>query len=645
MTEQIVDIMEANMPVSSDVAAVARSAGGAAGGEAAGRVVGSLRSNLSRKVDKSGVGQISMLNLSNEVKEALTGGSVAVVGEDCVGVRQFVPALKVLYSRVATRLSFTGNTGTRWVVGSSGSASRTEVMGWSSASIDVSGGELVRVRLLRGNGTGACVIVTDASLKSLVQACDGGASGEHEWHDVWVNVPTGGAHLLVNAWNAAEFNQTVDVLVEDWTLDAPVHDVMDDYGAVADFRHGLLADRDSLVLTLGASSYNKGFGFQNSSSSPNGGMITSGWMESASNRVLIHVAGAMSLQQASIQINVRTSTHSSNTYRNIHSFTGPVFDEWVLFDAASYAVYEDMQSFRVLVNATKGTGWCRIDRLEVADLGAGGVRGHALYRPRLDEQLQAIFDRLDQIDADTDTGGGTAEGAGTLVAPDGSKWSLTVDADGTLGTVGHTPSNILFMGNSLLLGMAGSAEGTGKGFGMCASSKDKDWASIVGAAITAKNSGAEFDRLHCAAFEQAETDQVAQEYITTNQNRWSGKDLVILQIGDNANNDTRRATFARNLPKLVASIRAGSPSARVILLGIWFTNDTNVRTMQETAAAYGCGLVRIDDLNVKANQATEGQLITYPDGTTTTAPAKWVTHPGDQGMQAIADRIIQTLDM
>ena len=630
MAEQIVDIMEANMPASSDVVAVARSAAGAVALDA-----------LSGKVDKTGVGQVSMQNLSQEVKEALTGGSVAVVGEDCVGVRQFVPALKVLYSRVVDKLPFTANAGTRWVLGSSGSAVRTEVMGWSSASIDVSGGELVRVRLLRGNGSGACVIVTDSSLKPLVQACDGGTGGEHEWRDVWVDVPAGGAHLLVNAWNSAEVNQMVDVLVEDWTLDAPVHDVMDDYGAVGDWTHGLLADRDSLVRTFGASPYNKGSGFQNSSSNPNGGMITSGWMESASNRVLIHVAGAMSLQQASIQINIRTNAGATNTYRNIHSFTDPVFDEWVLFDAASYAVYEDMQSFRVMVNATRGTGWCRIDRLEVADLGAGGVRGHALYRPRLDEQLQAIFDRLDQIDADTDTGGGTP----TLVAPDGSKWSLTVDADGTLGTVGHTPSNVLFMGNSLLLGMAGSADGTGSGFGMCASSKDKDWASIVGAAITAKNSGAEFDRLHCAAFEQAETDQAAQEYITTNQNRWSGKDLVILQIGDNANNDARRATFARNLPRLVASIRAGSPSARVILLGIWFTNDTNVRTMQETAAAYGCGLVRIDDLNVKANQATAGQLITYPDGTTANAPAKWVTHPGDQGMKAIADRIIQTLDM
>lgn len=640
MAEQIVDLMEANMPVSSDVAAVARSAGGAAGEESAGRVVGSLRSDLDGKVDRSGVGQVSMQNLSQEVKEALTGGSVAVVGEASVGYAQLASPLQDVFSSLGTRMSFSGNTGTRWTVGGSGSASRVDVFGWSSASLDVSGGEAVRVRLLRGNGIGACVIVTDSALKPLVQACDGGAAGEHEWRDVWVQVPAGGVHLLVNAWNSAEVAQTVDVFVEDWTLDAPVHRVMDDYDQVADWRHGLLADLDSLVLTFGANSYNNGLGFQNSASSPNGGMITGEWLTSWSNRVLIHVAGAMSLSQASVQINVRTNAGTANTYRNIHSFTGGEFDEYVLFDAASYAVYEDMQAFRVMVNATVGTGWLRIDRMEVADLGAGGVRGHALYRPRLDEQLQSIFDRLDH--ADTGTG---SVAPSTLVAPDGSRWGLVVDADGTLSAVPHVPSNVLFMGNSLLLGMAGSASGTGVGFGMCASSKDKDWASIVGAAITARNGGAVFDRLHDAAFEQSEDDQTAQQYITTNQGRWAGRDLVILQIGDNANNDTRRATFARNLPRLVASIRAGSPRARVILVGIWFTNETNVRTMQETAAAYGCGLVRIDDLNVKANQATEGQLITYPDGTTTNAPAKWVTHPGDQGMQAIADRIIQTLDM
>ena len=644
MVDQIVDVTEAVMPVSSDVAAVARSAGGAAGEESAGRVVGSLRSDLDGKVDRSGVGQVSMQNLSQEVKEALTGGSVAVVGENSVGYAQLVSPLKEQVSRLSARLSFAVNTGTRWTVGPSGFASRTEVMGWSSASLDVSGGEAVRVRLLRGNGEGACVIVTDASLKPLAQACDGGASGEHEWRDVWVQVPSGAAHLLVNAWNSAEVNQMVDVLVADYSIDVPVHRVMDDYGAVADFRHGLLADRDSLVLTFGASSCNAGVGFQNSSAAPNGGMITSDWLRSSSNRVLIHVAGAMSLQRASIQIHIRTNAGATNTYRSIHSVTDHVFDEWVLFDAASYAVYEDMQSFRVMVNATQGTGWCRIDRLEVADLGAGGVRGHVLYRPRLDEQFQAIFDRLDQAGADTDTGGGSGW-TPTLVAPDGSKWSITVDAAGTLGTVGHTPSNVLFMGNSLLLGMAGSASGTGVGFGMCASCKDKDWASVVSAAITGRNAGCTFDRLHVAAFEQSEDDTTAQAYITANRSRWNGKDLVILQIGDNANNDTRRATFARNLPKLVDSIRAGSPRARVILLGIWFTNETNVRTMQETVKEYGCELVRIDDLNVKANQAVEGQLITYPGGTTTTAPAKWVTHPGDQGMQAIADRLVAALDM
>ena len=49
MAEQIVDLMEANMPASSDVVAAARSAAGAVALDA-----------LSGKVDKTGVGQVTM---------------------------------------------------------------------------------------------------------------------------------------------------------------------------------------------------------------------------------------------------------------------------------------------------------------------------------------------------------------------------------------------------------------------------------------------------------------------------------------------------------------------------------------------------------------------------------------------------------
>lgn len=101
MTEQIVDIIEANMPCSSDVANVAYGAGAAAGGDMARTVATSvattiasdmirtdtaevkkeLRDGLSAKVDRHGSGQVTMLNLANDVKQAMGGGGVHIWDE------------------------------------------------------------------------------------------------------------------------------------------------------------------------------------------------------------------------------------------------------------------------------------------------------------------------------------------------------------------------------------------------------------------------------------------------------------------------------------------------------------------------------------------------------------------------------------
>lgn len=48
------------------------------------RYTGDIRGQLPSKVDKAGIGQITMDNLADEVKQAMTGGSVAVVGANSV---------------------------------------------------------------------------------------------------------------------------------------------------------------------------------------------------------------------------------------------------------------------------------------------------------------------------------------------------------------------------------------------------------------------------------------------------------------------------------------------------------------------------------------------------------------------------------
>ena len=86
MTEQIVDIVEANMPCSSDVESVARGAGGEAGRVVAAETATDVATRLTdgalaAKIDKHGVGQVTLDNLSNEVKTAMAGGATLIWDE------------------------------------------------------------------------------------------------------------------------------------------------------------------------------------------------------------------------------------------------------------------------------------------------------------------------------------------------------------------------------------------------------------------------------------------------------------------------------------------------------------------------------------------------------------------------------------
>lgn len=86
MTEQIVDIIEANMPVSSDVVNAARGAGGEAGRVVAAETATDVATRLTdgalaAKIDKHGVGQVTLDNLSNEVKTAMAGGATLIWDE------------------------------------------------------------------------------------------------------------------------------------------------------------------------------------------------------------------------------------------------------------------------------------------------------------------------------------------------------------------------------------------------------------------------------------------------------------------------------------------------------------------------------------------------------------------------------------
>ena len=116
-----------------------------------------------------------------------------------------------------------------------------------------------------------------------------------------------------------------------------------------------------------------------------------------------------------------------------------------------------------------------------------------------------------------------------------------------------------------------------------------------------------------------------------------------MQIGDNVGTDIRIKTFKDNFKILIEKIKAESPNARILLVGVWYGNNGLSDFIQQTAQDTGCEFVPIFSLNNYDNRAKVGDTITFNNGSTMTVPAKYASHPGDKGHKEIADAILAQL--
>lgn len=307
-----------------------------------------------------------------------------------------------------------------------------------------------------------------------------------------------------------------------------------------------------------------------------------------------------------------------------------------IFDASSYSVYEDAKEYRVLIWSSAGSSFAlynvsiqEISRLETS----------SYYKDNLEDMLSSLSDGLDNIESKI------VSSSIILRNPNGTKYGLQVDSNGNLVAYSYVPSKYIVMGNSITCGMDNSERHGGR-FGMAATSFDKDWVYYVDSAIKEKNSNATYTRIYSSPFEHSETSSSANEWITSNSSSFDqDTDLVIIEMGDNVNTDAKRSVFANSFPILLHTIRTLCPKARVVCVGIWFNNSIVKAIMLNACEKYGCSFVNISDLNIASNQAVVGDTVTFLDGTVSTITSEIATHPGNNGMKLIADRIIENLDM
>lgn len=286
------------------------------------------------------------------------------------------------------------------------------------------------------------------------------------------------------------------------------------------------------------------------------------------------------------------------------------------FDPVSYGVYEGAVEFSVVVECSDGDKCeCSGDKCEITKFEVSA--------PTLEH----------------------GEGGGRRAKFDGDRVAI-YDLDGKELFVPYVPKKVLFFGNSILVGMFMS-------YGMCATAKEKDYASTVSREILSRSPDSSFTRIHSSPFEHSVSVTDFEKWFFDEVNITAGKrvvdclepdvDLIIIQLMDNVNTLEKVEAFKYNAPRFIEEIKSRSPRARIIWVYGWYGSDLTFSLAQEVCDRYKLESVNVAKLHTRAGEAYSGQVSIDPSGNEVVVKDLWISHPGDTGMAAISKKMIDQL--
>ena len=123
----------------------------------------------------------------------------------------------------------------------------------------------------------------------------------------------------------------------------------------------------------------------------------------------------------------------------------------------------------------------------------------------------------------------------------------------------------------------------------------------------------------------------------------SGINLITIQLGENASNLT---TFEKDYESMIRYLQSKCPKARILVIGDFWGKDNRDELKAEAAKNTGAEYVSLE--GIKDNKeyfAGMGTTVYDEEGNAHSIDHAGVAdHPGDRGMAAIAERIIEIID-
>lgn len=178
--------------------------------------------------------------------------------------------------------------------------------------------------------------------------------------------------------------------------------------------------------------------------------------------------------------------------------------------------------------------------------------------------------------------------------------------------------------------------------GMAASTADKDYVHLVGKYLESVNDKCHFEAYNFSiwetmSYDRAETYEVLDSYLS------ESLDLVTIQLGENVSETT---TFENDFIELVNHIQISCPKAKILIIGdFWYAED-RTEVKKNVASEMNIVYVNLEEIiGYESYMCGLGTIVYGADGEAHTVEHDGVAgHPGDKGMEYIADRIIGELE-
>ena len=190
----------------------------------------------------------------------------------------------------------------------------------------------------------------------------------------------------------------------------------------------------------------------------------------------------------------------------------------------------------------------------------------------------------------------------------------------------HPFANVAILGNSITYAPANASIGWNANWGMAASAPEKDYVHLLTTKFKQQNTNAIVSAKNIAEFEVNYATYDFDAQLKTYRD--SKPNLLLLRIGENVPSTFDSVVFAKRYQALIAYMKSGNPQLKVLAVGS-FWSEPNKDYINNIMGRY-TPYISLAPLSANgSNFAFDMQGVS--DGVK--------QHPGDKGMQAIADMI------